>query len=175
MIAVDRLCVLVVGFAISLGGCSSKPTELPEATRKKIRETQTQSPYSALRENDRGDTRNTPEPERNRRVLRTRDELSVSETASMALGRIGEAAVPGLTQSLHHPQSVVRRQAAETLARIGPASAPAVPDLVRALSDQDPLVRRAAARALGQVGPAAADAVPALLRIMQEQEEASAE
>ena len=174
MIAVHRLCVLAAGAAFFLGGCTQKPTELSEAMRKKIRETPIQTPYS-LRANERGDARDSSEPVRNRRVLRTRDELSVSETASVALGRIGEAAVPVLTQSLHHPQPAIRRQAAETLARIGPASAPAVPDLVRALSDEDLLVRRAAARALGQVGPAAADAVPALLRIMQEPEEASAE
>lgn len=174
MVDVYRMCWLVAGAAVVLGGCSDKPPEMTEAVRKKMREAQIQSPYS-LRTNDRGDERDSSEPARDRRVLRTRDELSVNETASVALGRIGEAAVPGLTQGLHHPQPEVRRQAAETLARIGPASAPAVPDLIRALSDEDLLVRRAATRALGQVGPAAADAVPALLRIMQERAASSAE
>jgi HEAT repeat protein len=61
----------------------------------------------------------------------------------------------------------MRRQAVETLSRIGPDAAKAVPDLTYALNDPDPIVRKTAARALGQIGAAAADAAPALIRFFQ--------
>jgi HEAT repeat protein len=62
----------------------------------------------------------------------------------------------------------MRDQAAQTLARIGPAAEAAVPELLAALDDPDEDVRRSVIRALGQIGPAAADAVPALLGVVQQ-------
>jgi len=56
---------------------------------------------------------------------------------------------------------LVRRRAAETLARIGPAAAPAVPELIDALSDDQYAVHKAAENALTRIG---APAVSALTR-----------
>jgi HEAT repeat protein len=95
---------------------------------------------------------------------------TVKETASDALGRIGEAAVPSLIQALSHPDPEVREQAARSLAVIGPKSVAAVPELIRLLDDESEPVRRQAARALGQVGPAAKAAIPALIRQLERKE-----
>jgi hypothetical protein len=92
---------------------------------------------------------------------------TVKETASDALGRIGEAAVPALIEALSHPDPEVREQAARALSLIGPKSTAAVPDLIRLLDDESEPVRRQAARALGQVGPAAKIAIPALIKQLE--------
>jgi HEAT repeat protein len=80
-----------------------------------------------------------------------------------ALGRIGAAAVPALVEVLADPNPVVRRRAAQALARIGPDARDAVPDLIVALQDRNEEVRKSAARALGQIGPDARAAIPALM------------
>jgi HEAT repeat protein len=95
---------------------------------------------------------------------------TVKETASDALGRIGEAAVPALIEALSHPDPEVREQAARALALIGPKSTAAVPELVRLLDDESEPVRRQAARALGQIGPAAKSAIPALIKQLERKE-----
>jgi hypothetical protein len=92
---------------------------------------------------------------------------TVKETASDALGRIGEAAVPSLIEALNHPDPEVREQAARALSLIGPKSVAAVPELIKLLDDESEPVRRQAARALGQVGPAAKAAIPALIRQLE--------
>ena len=95
---------------------------------------------------------------------------TVKETASDALGRIGEAAVPSLIEALNHSDPEVREQAARALALIGPKSVAAVPELVKLLDDESEPVRRQAARALGQVGPAAKAAIPALIKQLERKE-----
>lgn len=95
-------------------------------------------------------------------------EWTVRETAADALARIGKPAVPALVRTLDDPDANARVQAANALARLGPAAADAVPALTEALDDPDPLVRQAAARALGQIGPAAESAIPALVEILRE-------
>jgi len=92
---------------------------------------------------------------------------TVKETASDALGRIGEAAVPALIDALAHPDAEVREQAARALSLIGPKATAAVPELIKLLDDDAEPVRRQAARALGQIGPAAKSAVPALIRRLE--------
>ncbi|HEV3339587.1 MAG TPA: HEAT repeat domain-containing protein [Pirellulales bacterium] len=87
----------------------------------------------------------------------------VQETATDALARIGDAAVPALIETLEDPDDEVRAQAAQALARMGATAAPAVDALVRALNDPNEEVRRGAARALGQIGSEADEAVPALI------------
>jgi HEAT repeat protein len=91
------------------------------------------------------------------------------ESATIALGRIGAAAVPDLVRALGDPDPGVRLRAAEALARIGPDAKEAVPELIRLLSDEREHVetRKAAAWALGQIGPPASGAVPELMRILQ--------
>lgn len=96
------------------------------------------------------------------------EDWDMPETAAKALGGIGAAAVPDLAQSLSDPNPLVRRRAADILARIGPEARDAVPALIRALDDRDEEVRKSAARALGEIGPAAKDAVPHLIEALRE-------
>ena len=103
-------------------------------------------------------------------TVRPFEEWTMRETAAAALGRIGKPAVPKLIEALASPNPVLRHQAADTLARIGPSAADAVPALIQSLRDEDPLVRKSAARALGQIGPEAADAVPNLIDMLLEDE-----
>jgi hypothetical protein len=95
-------------------------------------------------------------------------EWDMPETAAHALGRIGRAAVPQLTQALSDPNPLVRKRAADVLARIGPDAKDAVPALIRTLGDRDEDVRKAATRALGEIGPGAAEAVPRLIEALRE-------
>src|SRR5262245_59382212 len=53
-----------------------------------------------------------------------------------------------------------RRQAAEALAKLGPAAKTAVADLAKALRDSDSKVRSWSASALGHIGAEAKAAVP---------------
>ena len=86
----------------------------------------------------------------------------MSEAAGTALRQIGEPAVSGLLEALRDEDWRVRRGAAWSLGEI--ADAAAVPALVTALGDEDSLVRRAVAVALGWIrDPAAA---PELLRAL---------
>ena len=86
----------------------------------------------------------------------------MSEAAGTALRQIGEPAVSGLLEALRDEDWRVRRGAAWALGEI--ADAAAVPALVIALGDEDSLVRRAVAVALGWIrDPAAA---PELLRAL---------
>jgi len=63
----------------------------------------------------------------------------------------------------------VRRQAAETLGKLGPAAADAVPALARFLDDSkdkdSELLDEAVVRTLGKIGRAARPAIPSLVRI----------
>ena len=73
------------------------------------------------------------------------------------MGPAAKDAVPALTKALEHEDAVVRRTAANALAKIGPSAKDAVPALTKALEDEDANVRRAAAKALAKIG--AKDAV----------------
>jgi hypothetical protein len=90
------------------------------------------------------------------------------------LGAFGEGAkdsVPKLADILIHADaSRERREAAETLRKIGTDSKPAVMALARAVDDRDPWVRWNAATALIILGPDARPAVPALIKVMNDKE-----
>lgn len=61
-----------------------------------------------------------------------------------------------------------RKQAAETLRRIGPEEG-VVPALIKALlRDESQYVRKAAAEVLGKIGPEAKEAVPALIKALKD-------
>ena len=92
------------------------------------------------------------------------------DTAADALGRIGPAAVPALTQALKSEDADVRLRAVQVLARMGSDAKEAVPDLVVLLDDSDERIRKAATRTLGRIGPEAAPAVPALMRSLLQAE-----
>ncbi|MCI0638871.1 MAG: HEAT repeat domain-containing protein [Gemmataceae bacterium] len=65
----------------------------------------------------------------------------------------GKAAVPNLIDALGHEDHRVRKAAAETLGRFGPAALLAVPALRRALGDEDAGVRAAASDAILSILP----------------------
>jgi HEAT repeat protein len=71
-----------------------------------------------------------------------------------------------LIQLLDHKAGLVRREAALTLAMIGPKAAPAVDKLTATLNDADPSVRNAALAALAAIGPAATGALPAVMPLL---------
>ncbi len=89
--------------------------------------------------------------------------------AARTLGTIAQPApevIAALIASLSDPEWNPRQQAAASLAKFGPASAPAVPDLRRLLDpdrEKNHFVRRNAAEALGAIGPQAKDAVPDMI------------
>lgn len=83
-----------------------------------------------------------------------------------------EAGPADLAKSLQADDVDVRRQAAASLAGLGPEAQPALIALIYALRDEDPQVRREAATALGNLGPEAKTAVPVLLGAMKDSNEA---
>jgi HEAT repeat protein len=89
--------------------------------------------------------------------------------AAEALGRIGPAAGPAVTEligAVSDARPDVRWRAVWALGRIGAAAAPAVPALRMVLTD--PELRWRAAEALGAIGPPAAAAVPDLARLLDD-------
>ncbi len=84
--------------------------------------------------------------------------------AGIALGRIGEAAMPELINALAAKDPNVRHAAANAFYYAGPAAKPAVPALVQRLTDDSEPVRTASAQSLSQIGAAA---VPALLHAIE--------
>lgn len=77
--------------------------------------------------------------------------------------KIGERAVPALIDALKHPESKVRRNAAEALGAIGKNAKTSIPFLLDALKDKDDSVRDAAAEALERITPNYQDIIPALV------------
>ncbi|MBY0523825.1 MAG: HEAT repeat domain-containing protein [Gemmataceae bacterium] len=91
----------------------------------------------------------------------------VRTEAARALGNVGRAGVPFLTNLLAHPETTVRREAAASLGKIGPDAADAVPVLARLLRDSDLKARLAAATALSAIGQPAQAAISALVASMR--------
>ena len=83
--------------------------------------------------------------------------------ATEALGQIGIAALPALSNLLQDPEVLRRSNAAHAMANLG---TPAIPHLKTALSDPDENVRRVAAESLGKVG--GDDAVEALATLLHD-------
>ncbi len=88
--------------------------------------------------------------------------------ASLALAKLGKAAVPALRKSLRADQPDVRVWAAFTLGEIGPQAKNAVGDLIQQLDNADPAFRMASAQALGKIGSEAA--VDALTKSLEDKE-----
>ena len=100
------------------------------------------------------------------------EDIYLRGAVSLALGRIGEPAVPALTRALQDPNGEVRWSAAIALGRVGTPAQGALPALIGALADVDANVRHAAAIALGVLGPTAREAAPALTGLLADREEA---
>ena len=62
-----------------------------------------------------------------------------------------------------------RREAADSLAQLGPDAAGAVPELINLLSDEETRVHDSAISALYQIGPAASEAVPSLTGLLDDE------
>ena len=91
-------------------------------------------------------------------------------TASIAHGallRIGDAALPHLTQLLSDGNPKARASAADYIGRIGPGAGESAGALAKLLQDTIPAVREAAVAALARIGPPAREALPALRRMLK--------
>lgn len=95
------------------------------------------------------------------------DDANLRRGASIALAKLGEAAVPALRNSLATENPDVRIWTAYTLGEIGPAAEPAVGDLTKAVADSDDALRAVAAQTLGKIG--AASAVDALSNALSDE------
>ena len=98
--------------------------------------------------------------------LKSNDEKEL-DAAIEKLEKIGEPAIPALTEALQDKNSLIGRSAAEVLAKIGP---PAVPALAKGLKNSDPYVRIIAVSALGRIRAEAKTAVPLLLPALKDSE-----
>ncbi|MBS0265495.1 MAG: HEAT repeat domain-containing protein [Planctomycetes bacterium] len=76
--------------------------------------------------------------------------------------------VPNLTNALTDGSPAIRREAAMTLARIGPKAAPAVDELAGVLNDRDPALRNAALLALAAIGPDATGAISKIVPLLED-------
>lgn len=158
------LVSLSLSLSVLAAGCQRSDLKLPESIRQKIAESNRSASQTKAM---------TPLPTvpsdgvSSRFTVRPFEDWTMREAAAVALSRIGEPAVPALVEALQSPDPNLRQQAADTLARIGPAASTAVPALTALLDDPDPRVKKSAVRALGQIGPAAANAVPSLMRALE--------
>jgi HEAT repeat protein len=92
----------------------------------------------------------------------------VSGAASLDLIRLGEPAVPALTELLRDPDPARRALAARTFWGMGAKAGGAASALGQALADSETPVRVGAAMALDNMGPAAAPAVAALAKALRD-------
>lgn len=105
-----------------------------------------------------------------RKVLEMPDESKLSLVAPMALMLLDRGndeyvrlAVPNLIRALDDKSGLIRREAAKTLAMVGPKAAPAVDKLATVLGDPDPSIRNAALAALAMIGPESTGALSAII------------
>ncbi len=94
-------------------------------------------------------------------------ERRFANQASLALGRYGPGAVPGLSLALRDPDLEVRCLACSALSQIGPAAAPAVARVAALLSDSPPQIMAVAAHTLATIGP---PSVPYLTQLLEHPE-----
>ena len=102
-------------------------------------------------------------------------DANVRVQCAFALGRMGSIAAPAVPVlaelAVKDKQASVRKEAAKTLAAIGPESRSAVQELVRALEDPQTDVRQYAALALGKIGPDASAAQPSLQKALKDKDQ----
>lgn len=78
-----------------------------------------------------------------------------SEADEKLLSELLHEALPGVAESLVHPDVRVRRSAVDVLEMSGTLALPELPALTHALHDPDRFVRWSAVRTLGKLGPSA--------------------
>jgi len=94
--------------------------------------------------------------------------LILSLTLSAIIRLRDPMAVDAVSRVLLSPDSDLRWQAANTLARIRDRLSTAVPSLIQLLNDKEPLARACAARALGAAGDRRA--VPPLIKLLSDED-----
>ncbi|MFO0877122.1 MAG: HEAT repeat domain-containing protein [Gemmataceae bacterium] len=88
--------------------------------------------------------------------------------ATLALARMGSAALPALQAALEDRRNGVPQAALSLLSRLGPAARPVLGRVTRQLASPDPTLRRLAAQVLATLGPAGRDAIPSLEKILND-------
>jgi RNA polymerase sigma factor (sigma-70 family) len=87
--------------------------------------------------------------------------------AARAIGAMGRPAVAPLLRATADPNANVRLVAYQALGSVGAVSREVPPVLARAVKDDNLAIRQAAIRSLGEIGPEARDAVSALLDVLK--------
>jgi HEAT repeat protein/S1-C subfamily serine protease len=103
------------------------------------------------------------------RALREDKNHDVRSEAAVALGKMGQAAVPALPaleDALKDTNRDVRVNVLSTFEALGPDAKPAISNLVAALKERDRDVRLGAISALGAMGPDARPALEKMLELM---------
>ncbi len=95
-------------------------------------------------------------------------DIGVRWSATIALARIGPAAVIPLTHALADTQENIRLGAATAFCQIGPDAKEAVPSLLSAMKDQSGQVREKAAEALGRIGTADQQIIDSLVQSLSD-------
>lgn len=90
-----------------------------------------------------------------------------SQSVAIALGSIGEPAIPKLLDLLQDDDNDIRLLAAGGLSHMGKEASPAVPGLRECLHHKNIEVRAAAVSALNRIGPGAVEAAPDLLLLLR--------
>jgi HEAT repeat protein len=110
-------------------------------------------------------------------ALKEKDDVTVLPVAAKALGRLGSAAVPALTEALEVKDGRLQAYAAMALKQIGPDAKPAVPaliEVVKKYKEPAQLAKLQAIAALGKIGSGAKEAVPILIDVTKEKPPTSA-
>jgi HEAT repeat protein len=90
-----------------------------------------------------------------------------SQSVAIALGSIGEPAIPKLLELLQEDDPDIRLLAAGGLSHMGKKATPAVPGLRECLHHKNIEVRVSALSALNRIGPGAVEAAPDLLLLLR--------
>ncbi len=93
---------------------------------------------------------------------------AIAAAAATTLARIGDPAVPTLTELVGHTNSAVRRWAITGIESMSGRPTSAAPVLIRATQDEDPAVRAAAVSALGGIDRISPESTAALVRALKD-------
>lgn len=98
-------------------------------------------------------------------ILKNKQEIpDARDSAAVALGRMGEDALPVLIELLKDEDVEVRKNAPFGLKELGSLAQPAIPSLIEALADPDSDVRQYSAGTLAYLAPAS---LPALTKALE--------
>lgn len=98
------------------------------------------------------------------------DSPSVRDAAVIAVGKVGEGAIPSLIPLLSQPDAELRTRALGAVGNIGRAAASAANQLIPLLEDKDSSVRITAAESLWKIDPSHERVPDALARALADQD-----